>query len=204
MDNNDGTITDPRTGLIWQKCAFGQMWNEKNCEGEAHSVIFELAMFAAKFERYAEKEDWRIPSTSEMESLTAPQGTCEDEMERQASIDKKFPTTEVRSTSGNRLYWTSTRHIFNEEPAASAFKNLKFYYLVNIVDRTKLPTPLGWHLLRFVRAGNGTLPVDFENEYAENFKSKETENLCLMGSLGFIPKSRWQEVRPMLEKNCLE
>ena len=31
--NNDGTVTDPTTGLTWMRCAMGQSWNGTTCTG---------------------------------------------------------------------------------------------------------------------------------------------------------------------------
>ena len=37
--NNDGTVTEIETGLMWQQCSLGQVWTESNgrisCEGDA-------------------------------------------------------------------------------------------------------------------------------------------------------------------------
>ena len=44
-DNGDGTITDTRTGLIWRKCAHGQVWNAglNNCAGTGSETTYGAA-----------------------------------------------------------------------------------------------------------------------------------------------------------------
>ena len=34
VDNGDGTVSDPKTGLVWKKCPEGQTWNSgaKKCD----------------------------------------------------------------------------------------------------------------------------------------------------------------------------
>ncbi|MDO8827835.1 hypothetical protein, partial [Methylophaga sp.] len=34
-DNGDGTITDTKTNLIWQRCSLGQTWTGETCAGYA-------------------------------------------------------------------------------------------------------------------------------------------------------------------------
>lgn len=66
VDDNDGTITDRTTGLIWKKCSYGQTWDEteKNCTGTAELMNWKDALAKA-----AEDNDWRLPNISELQSL---------------------------------------------------------------------------------------------------------------------------------------
>jgi hypothetical protein len=83
VDNNNGTIHDLVTGLIWQKSEGDSMrWDD------AISYCDEL--------RLTEKKDWRLPNINELRSLV-------DGSLFNPALDRvKFP--EVRAS----LYWSST------------------------------------------------------------------------------------------------
>ena len=68
LDNGDGTVTDPETGLQWMRCSLGQTWNGGNCLGEAQSYTWDEAMTSAdelnQGGGYAGYRDWRMPPTA--------------------------------------------------------------------------------------------------------------------------------------------
>lgn len=83
-DNGDGTVTDQRTGLIWQKIGSdsGMTWEEalKYCDG--------LKLVA--------QDDWRLPNIKELRSIS-------DDRKVQPSLDKAvFPGAQAEG------YWSST------------------------------------------------------------------------------------------------
>lgn len=83
-DNNDGTVTDNRTGLVWQKT-----------EGLAVAT-WEDALLYAKNLVFAGHDDWRLPNLKELQSLSTAYAI-------KPSIDSEFfPNT------ANALYWSST------------------------------------------------------------------------------------------------
>ena len=61
-DNGDGTLTDPNTGLIWQACAVGQVWNGDSCIGEAKTLEWLDALVAADSDRFLGQADWILPT----------------------------------------------------------------------------------------------------------------------------------------------
>lgn len=65
-DNNNGTVTDKTTGLTWQKCTYGQKWDNINaaCTGEPLLVTWEEAL--AEASKY---DNWRLPNIDELQSL---------------------------------------------------------------------------------------------------------------------------------------
>jgi hypothetical protein len=75
-DNGDGTLTDPRNGLIWQKCVVGRTWNGSACSGTAQVDNWYAAMNAAKENRFLGKSDWRLPTKAEMESIMILETSC--------------------------------------------------------------------------------------------------------------------------------
>jgi hypothetical protein len=64
VDNKDGTVTHTKTGLIWQRCAIGQTWNNGGCDGKPTSYTQENA--AKLTDNTGGKTDWRLPSYKEL------------------------------------------------------------------------------------------------------------------------------------------
>jgi hypothetical protein len=93
INNNDGTIKDPTTNLIWQKCSVGQK-NDKRCSFSSFVYEWEDALSYCESLTLADKR-WRVPSLSELQSLVI-------------KIDRKNPYIDnaiFPNTKGN--YWTS-------------------------------------------------------------------------------------------------
>lgn len=67
IDNKDGTITYTTSGLIWQKCSFGQKWNGKAPVGEAKKLTWNEAIKIKS--DFAKKTDWRLPTKAELMQL---------------------------------------------------------------------------------------------------------------------------------------
>lgn len=85
VENNDGTVTDQYTGLMWQQnTAEEQMTWE---EALAHCENLSLAGY----------DDWRLPNRNELQSLVDKQPESGG-----AAINKAFPDTYPL------MYWTST------------------------------------------------------------------------------------------------
>lgn len=82
-DNNDGTVTDQKTGLMWQ---------QKDTSG----LTWEQALTYCENLVLAGHDDWRLPNAKELRSIS-------DESLANPSIDTKyFPTAKAA------FYWTST------------------------------------------------------------------------------------------------
>lgn len=121
-DNNDGTVTDNKTGLMWQKCSDGQTGN--NCEdGEPESHHWDTAISKAKEINstggFASYKDWRLPTLRELISITEVQ--CHPKINPEV-----FPNVKtendccVNPYQSNGDVWTSTVKIDNKTHA--------FYY----------------------------------------------------------------------------
>jgi hypothetical protein len=67
-DNNDGTVTHKRTGLIWQRCFVGQTWTGTACLGATTNYTWDVATTTLK-SNFAGKSDWRIPNLNELLSI---------------------------------------------------------------------------------------------------------------------------------------
>lgn len=71
-DNGDGTVTDTVTGLMWDKCSWGQS-NTTDCSGggastHAWSAALGVAV-TANSSSHRGYTDWRLPNRTELESL---------------------------------------------------------------------------------------------------------------------------------------
>jgi len=101
-DNNDGTVTDSATGLMWCKDDSGEGLNWQDA----------LAYVQQKNqENHLGHSDWRLPNAKEMQSILdysrSPQTS------NSAAIDPVFNISEIIDESGELNYpffWTGTTH----------------------------------------------------------------------------------------------
>ena len=104
-DNGDGTITDSTTGLVWDKCSRGQVWDNTTppgtCTGVASTHTWAAALAeatAANSASHRGQADWRLPNRTELESLVQLNAAS-------PAIDGTyFPATP------SNWYWTSTTY----------------------------------------------------------------------------------------------
>jgi hypothetical protein len=94
------TVKDSKTGLIWQKCSFGQ--DSSTCSGDAGIFLWTTALSHCK--KLNEQSgttgisNWRLPNTNELKSLL-------DRTKNPKINSSLFP-----GTSTARSYWTSTTY----------------------------------------------------------------------------------------------
>ncbi|SMM98761.1 hypothetical protein SPONN_2800 [uncultured Candidatus Thioglobus sp.] len=69
IDNNNGIITDKVTKLMWKKCAEGLFGDSCN-KGKSIKLKWLSAKDYAKESRFAKYDNWRIPTRSELETLS--------------------------------------------------------------------------------------------------------------------------------------
>lgn len=100
VDENDGTISDLATGLMWQKADTG------------NGLDWQEALSYCENSELADYSDWRLPNVKELQSIVdytrSPQATSS------AAIDPLFLTTEINDPDGNPgqypYFWTGTTH----------------------------------------------------------------------------------------------
>lgn len=117
-DNGDGTITDSTTGLVWDKCSRGQVWDNTippgTCTGTASTHDWAAALAEATVANAAShrgQADWRLPNRTELESLVKIDAF-------NPAIDgTHFPATP------SDWYWTSTTYAPNPALAWSVYFN---------------------------------------------------------------------------------
>ena len=157
-DNNDGTITDNVTGLMWQKTM-----DQKMSFDEALKRVgeFELAGYS----------DWRIPSIKELYSLIQFTGKVQGQKAIDLFIDTRYFIQPLGNTqSGEREIdaqtWTATQYV------GRTMRNDETVFGVNFVDgrikgypkyapHTRQPNQM---YFRFVR-GNSTYGT---NNFVDN------------------------------------
>ena len=100
IENNDGTITDLATGLMWQQ------------SDNAQTYDWQTALEYAENMELAGHFDWRLPNPKELQSIV-DYTRCPD-VTNSAAIDTLFSCTEINDPDGNPghygFYWTGTTH----------------------------------------------------------------------------------------------
>lgn len=118
VDNNDGTVTDRATKLMWQKTDDGNTYNWKE------------ALVYAKNSELAGYSDWRLPNTKELQSIV------DYDKESIPAIDENFFTC----TNKDSWFWTSTTQ--------GDFKNTACYIAFGKAyskDNSKVKDYYDWH-----------------------------------------------------------
>lgn len=67
VDNKDGTVTNTKTGLTWQRCAVGQTWSGGYCDGKV--ATYTQADAAKLTSNFAGQSDWHLPSLREFQTI---------------------------------------------------------------------------------------------------------------------------------------
>lgn len=111
-DNEDGTITDEATGLMWMQ--------DDNNEG----LNWKDALSYAEGKEYAGYSDWRLPDVKELQSIV--DYTRSPETTNSAAIDPIFNCTEITNEAGKSdypFYWSGTTHSnwTDQEGSAAAY-----------------------------------------------------------------------------------
>lgn len=111
-DNNDGTVTDPRNGLIWKRCAEGFKWDGTDCKGSEKNMDWFDAMQAAKQNRDLGKADWRIPTKGELAAVVGSYDKCQDNRPEAgvfAASKKIAHVVKLKNENGSHLcFWSSS------------------------------------------------------------------------------------------------
>ena len=100
VDNDNETITDLATGLMWQQTDNGETYDWQNALNYAENL------------EVAGHTDWRLPNPKELQSIV-DYTRCPD-VTNSAAINPLFSCTEISDPDGNSghygFYWTGTTH----------------------------------------------------------------------------------------------
>jgi hypothetical protein len=105
VDNEDGTVSDLATGLMWQQAD----------DGTARD--WEDALAYAEALELAGHDDWRLPNPKELQSIV--DYTRSPDITGTAAIHPLFSTTQIKDPDGNQQYpyfWTGTTHLDSYDP----------------------------------------------------------------------------------------
>ncbi len=73
IDHKDGTVTDKRTGLMWQKCSLGEDYRDNTCTGYIDGFDWEETVEVVQVVNAGTGtsgyRDWRLPTISELRTL---------------------------------------------------------------------------------------------------------------------------------------
>lgn len=102
-DNSNGTITDNKTGLIWQKCSMGYN-NDATCSDDGNTTnntaTWVNAVSYCESLNLASQTDWRLPNVKELKTLV-------DYSTYNPSINNLFTNTVAN------YYWSSSTNVLN-------------------------------------------------------------------------------------------
>lgn len=115
IDNNDGTISDTSTGLVWEKLSANE-----NIHGAERALDWEDALYKVSILNnlvFAGHSDWRLPSVRELETLR--NFDVDDEMIPAIFREPCSPGDDIDVASCTSLsyHWTSTT--WGDNPAAA-------------------------------------------------------------------------------------
>ena len=68
-DQEDGTIYDTETGLLWWRCSWGSEWSAAQCREEPVQVGWADALALAQEQTMAGYTNWRLPNINELQSI---------------------------------------------------------------------------------------------------------------------------------------
>ncbi len=117
VDNNDGTVTDNATGLMWQQADSGSGLDWENALAYADSATI------------AEYDDWRLPNIKELQSIVdyTRSPSASDEANLGPAIDTDyFQITEL--PSGTTNYDTNYGYFWSSTSAYFGGDSLEYYY----------------------------------------------------------------------------
>ncbi|MEO5360533.1 MAG: DUF1566 domain-containing protein [Nitrospirota bacterium] len=104
LDNNDGTVTDRATGLMWSRAdsGTGMLWQDALSWAQTKNSA-----------RYLGYNDWRLPNAKELQGIVN-YGNAPDYNGKPAVDTTYFSVTSIVNENGDAdypYYWTSTTHV---------------------------------------------------------------------------------------------
>jgi len=127
-DNNDGTVFDTNTGLMWQKCPLG-LSGADCASGIQQQLDWQAALNAANNNTGSGYTDWRVPNKNELNSL------IEYACYSPAINENVFPGLSTVTNTEN-FFWTSSPFT----PGAGRDSHATVWY-INFNDGGTLPSP---------------------------------------------------------------
>ena len=176
VDNKDGTVTDPRNGLIWKRCNEGSEFKNGECVGWGTNKSWVLAqeiVAQANQNKYLGRSDWRLPTEGEFKAVLSSDD-CSGSARSENVASKAIATqsTELWSSSSKQVersfmggHPTQETRVFSVNFRSGSningkqSNNFNDYYSASDVN-----------YVRLVRSGQvlgGTASPEFENELTD-------------------------------------
>lgn len=136
----EGTVTDLQTGLMWDRCALGQAWDNglQICSGTASTKNWRQATRSGMDHTLGAYTDWRLPNIKELQTIV------------ELSCWRPAINVTIFPDDGFLLfhnYWSSTPHVVYANQA----------WLINLdsgYSRIDLMDKESAHEVKLVRGGN--------------------------------------------------
>jgi len=171
VDNKDGTVTDPRNGLIWKRCAEGFEFRGGVCEGLLETQAdSKLAVLIAERSRFLDKSDWRLPTKVEFEAVLGNPKECWNIKEGEFAASKAIAHFGGINHIGN-TYWVSGIYW-----SLSGWRGVNSVTLRNgATYRAQRSDSYGVRLVRSSQALGGEAALEFVNEKADKIAALERQ-----------------------------
>ncbi len=95
IDNKNGTVTDPETGLVWQK---GDSFHDLKKGLNWYDALEYITR--KNLEKFAGHDDWRLPSLKELNRLWVSPGKVKSKDEEMLGLPSVF------NSQGSYYIWT--------------------------------------------------------------------------------------------------
>lgn len=112
QDLGDGTVYDNRTGLVWQRCAYGENWysGDNSCVASPVLIDWDAALryikdYNTEQQNLGKPVGWRMPNIKELASLI--NRSCI----YPAAYHETFPAMGAPSGNGASVVWSSTPYL---------------------------------------------------------------------------------------------
>ena len=103
--NNDGTVTDLQTDLMWMQCSLGQVWEGGECVGDISTFSWSGALSEAQSYSFIGYDDWYLPNIKQLASIV------EQACDSPAVNETIFPNT------SSNTYWSSSPYAYSDGSA---------------------------------------------------------------------------------------
>lgn len=156
-DNQDGTVTDPRSGTVWQVCYLGQDWNSSGCTGRSSQMYIWDAVQAARASSFLGKTDWRLPTKTEAVSIVGKFDSCRGK--KRAVANAFEPLSPEIDELGLGKTWSLSPQI------GKGYKAWTVRFSDGLIQEESVQGLLT--IARLVRAGSPSSLAEFNREFTK-------------------------------------
>jgi len=123
-NDQDGTVTEKKTGLMWKRCLEGQAWTGSACSGDTKHYKWLEAQAQARYTSFAGYNDWRVPTIDELSSIVVcAKGRRAFQRDRQGKSTELNGESQNGSCLGNYQRPTINQVLFPDSPDLSVWSS---------------------------------------------------------------------------------